>query len=128
MTRCRFLLFLLKDFNMNFVRRMRFRLLHISFKEYFVRRMRLRSLHIRCMACQTHRITFFNIVTILVVVQARQIGESNSSLETIVTLGINSSISGKSIRWITIKRIKRTLWRIAFMFMVNSILIIESTI
>ena len=128
MTRCSFLLFLLKDFNMNFVRRMRLRLLHISFKEYFFRRMRLRSLHIRCMACQMHRITFFNIVTILVVVQARQIGESNSSLETVVTLGINSSISGKSIRWITIKRIKRTLWRIAFMFMVNSILIIESTI
>ena len=48
MTRRRFLLFLFKEFNM-------------SFKEYLVRRMRLRSLHIRCMACQTHGITFLNI-------------------------------------------------------------------
>ena len=115
MTRRRFLLFLFKEFNM-------------SFKEYLVRRMRLRSLHIRCMACQTHGITFLNIVTILAVVQARQIGESSNSLETVVTLGIDSSISGRSIGRITIKRIKRTLWRITFMIMVNSILITESTI
>ena len=63
MTRRRFLLFLFKDFNM-------------SFKENLVKRMKVRSFHIRCMAYQTHEIIFLNIVTILAVVQARQIGEN----------------------------------------------------
>ena len=48
----------------------------MSFKENLVKRMKVRSLHIRCMAYQTHGIIFLNIVTILAVVQARQIGEN----------------------------------------------------